>query len=133
MPNNDTLNNNVESYLNKYVTPFSNTAVPLEGIKQSPTYKMMINVLNKNYMTVEEYESISSIFNSEATQAKMCYMGWVFDFRPFLGRYWVRTKDNGILEIYSHNNNILRERFDYLDIVEVFPVTNNFKFEPDAD
>ena len=34
--------------------------------------------------------------------------GWCFDLRPYLNRYWVKTKYYGILEYYAVNKTAIR-------------------------
>lgn len=47
--------------------------------------------------------------------------GWCFDLRPYLKKYWVKTKYYGILEYYAINKTAIRNELksNCLKIVEV--------------
>ena len=47
--------------------------------------------------------------------------GWCFDLRPYLRRFWVKTKYYGILEYYAINKTAIRKELNSncLEIVEV--------------
>lgn len=47
--------------------------------------------------------------------------GWCFDLRPYLKKYWVKTKYYGILEYYAVNKTAIRKELKSyaLKIVEI--------------
>lgn len=47
--------------------------------------------------------------------------GWRFPLRPYLRRYWVKTKYYGILEYYAVNKTAIRKELkrDVLEIIEL--------------
>lgn len=47
--------------------------------------------------------------------------GWCFDLRPYLRRFWVKTKYYGILEYWAINKTAIRKQLksDCIEIVEV--------------
>lgn len=48
--------------------------------------------------------------------------GWCFDLRPYLNRYWVKTKYYGILEYYAVNKTAIRNELKshVIEIQEMF-------------
>jgi hypothetical protein len=49
------------------------------------------------------------------------YGGWCFPLRPYLRRFWVKTKYHGILEYYAVNKTAIRKdlKSNLIEIVEV--------------
>lgn len=46
--------------------------------------------------------------------------GWYFCFPDLLQKFWVKTRDYGILEIYSLNKTDIRKNYDHvIKIIEV--------------
>lgn len=47
--------------------------------------------------------------------------GWCFSLRPYLRRFWVKTKYYGILEYYAVNKSAIRKELksDVIEIVEI--------------
>lgn len=53
--------------------------------------------------------------------------GWCFDLRPYLRRYWVKTKLYGIQEFYASNRMDIRNEIGTNSVIEIYEVTSNFK------
>ena len=58
------------------------------------------------------------------------YLGYYVAFHAYMRRFWVKTRDYGIIEIYSLDKADVRKEFDKYGILEIFeisPVVNTDK------
>lgn len=50
------------------------------------------------------------------------YAGWGVAFHAYMRRFWVKTRDCGIIEVYSLNKTDVRKAFNWCGIREIFEV-----------
>ena len=51
------------------------------------------------------------------------YAGYSVAFHAYMRRFWVKTQDCGIIEVYSLNKTDARKEFNWCGILEIFEVS----------
>lgn len=89
-------------------------------------YKYM-DMLNNGVMPFDCGQMhISNMCDSEGYNGYYKVGGWEFDFRPYMKRFVCITENGDSLIKYAFSENHIYELYNYLDIVEVYEIPNNF-------
>lgn len=88
-------------------------AIPIKKAMEHKTIKTLIEYDNGN-------EKPFKSLNIATTDPTIKVGGWCFDLKPYLKRYWVKTKYYGILEYYAINKTVIRKELKSycLEIIE---------------
>lgn len=88
--------------------------IPIEKAFEHKTIKTLIEYDNGNKEPFKQLEIAT-------TEPYIKFMGWRFDLKPYLKKYWVKTKYYGILEYYAINKTAIRKalKSHCLKIVEI--------------
>lgn len=89
-------------------------------------YNIMELLNNGHDVSDFEKSHISNLCDSEGYNGYYRVGGWEFNFRPYMKRF-VCIADNGDSLIkYAFSEKHIYELYDYLDIVEVYEIPNDY-------
>lgn len=92
---------------------------PLHTYANTDYYKMHSNLEAGQEPTREEKNRL--VFTQESPVWK--YMGYVYDFRGFLKKFWVETKYYGIMTVWAWDKTAIRKHLNYLQISKIVEVS----------
>lgn len=79
---------------------------PLDVYKDTHMYQLHEKLKSGDEPTREE-KNRNLVFGSENPVYK--YMGYVYDYRPFLKKFWIETRYYGIMTIWAWDKTAIRK------------------------
>lgn len=87
---------------------FNNSApIAFDSLRETTTYKLY-NMLDKKIpLSLDEKRMIERACNQGSSVPKGLWprLGWAFDFRRWMNRYWVKCAGGEIVEVYAFSKN----------------------------
>jgi hypothetical protein len=91
---------------------------PLETYANTDYYKMHSKLEAGEKPTREEKNRL--VFSQESPVWR--YMGYMYDFRGFLNKFWVETKYYGIMTFWAWDKTAIRKHSSHLQIIKIVEV-----------
>ena len=108
--------------INKLVYPFNERGI-VEDIKQSNGYMILKQLCNEETISKEDKQYITDKINSNGYfEDSIALLGVRICFKPFVKKFWFKSKWGDIFQQYAFNKTTLRENNKYLYPIQIIEV-----------
>jgi len=101
----------MDDFLPGDVRPYkfvSHEISPVENYKDAKVYQLLVKA-NRGTLSKEEKDILIEMLHSHAEKCCIKLMGWKYNFRSFLRRFYVKTDYYGVQEMFAFNKTQIRK------------------------
>jgi hypothetical protein len=85
---------------------------PLETLQNTEVYKLKTKLLSGEKLNRAEKDQLYyMLHNNSYSTRNVPLRGWMFNFEPWLNRYWVKSGYGDITEVYAPDKTCIRKNW----------------------